>query len=97
MKTENEIKAIIEKIANECYRTYHKDWEIKEWCIDMTTYKEDKEYNDECWWVKFALIETLPNMSTLEQINTIISNAGGKQAFLSAGDNWNLFIHFMIR
>lgn len=94
MKTANEIKAIIEGIAKTAYSGKYAEWEIKEWCIDMTTYREDE---DGYWSVSFAVIETLPNMSTLAHLDTIISNAGGKQPFLAATDHWELRIHFIVR
>lgn len=93
MKTENEIKAIIESIANGAYKRDYEEWQIQEWCIDRTTYKQDEEGY---WSIAFAVIETLPDMSRLMHIDTIISNRGGSQSFLYAGDNWELFINFIV-
>lgn len=94
MKTENEIKAIIESAANGAYRRSFEQWEIKERCIDKSTYKQTK---DGYWFVKFAIIEILPNMSTLLHMDTIISNRGGKNSYLYTSDNGDLFIKFIVR
>lgn len=94
MKTENEIKAMIESIAKAAFGRDYEDRTITKHCIRKTTYKQDEEGY---WSVAFAVMETLPDLSLLAHLDTIISNAGGSKPYLYAGDKWELFINFIVR
>lgn len=94
MKTENEIKAMIETIATAAYGRAFEDWEITKYCTRKATYNEAKKGY---WNVTFPLIYALPTMSSLANIDKIIRKAGGEHTYLYSNDNRDLFINFIIR